>query len=91
MISLPRYLDLSTSHVPERAAREEDFGDIRYAAHEHGWVLFIPSWESVDPGWEDDLPLWLLDIVRLAWFHGASLVNFDQDGECNIRLHVYDW
>ena len=80
-------LDLSTSHVarePDEMDDDPDFGALRYAATEHGWIV----WLSDDV---NDAPEWMQDIAKLGAKYGCLLINFDRDADEVEGLQVYDW
>ena len=89
-------LDLSTAHVPFTERGLPDFGDVRSCAHEHGWVVFVPSRDIAEGAHQGEpkdfgCPVWFQPILLLAWQWSALLINFDSDGPQHPGLALYDW
>ncbi len=76
-----KVLVLSTAHMPNSTP---DFGGIRHKEHEHGFILFPASRESV-------IPRWLRPILIEVWRNKCSLVNFDSDASTYDALETWDW
>jgi len=80
-------LDLSTSHMP---ASSPDWGDLRVAEHEHGWVVFVPGGLD-DEEFEELVPEWARPVMRYALDFDCILINFDQDSEVVEGLPTWEW
>ncbi len=78
---LQSFLDLSTAHMPDN---DPDWGEVRVAEHQWGFVLFIaPDIEGV--------PGWLKETFDFAISLGCSMINFDADADVIERLPSWDW
>jgi hypothetical protein len=78
---LRNYLDLSTAHMPDN---DPDWGEVRVAEHEWGFVAFIaPDLEGV--------PEWLKETFDFAIALKCGIINFDSDADIIERLPTWDW
>ena len=76
-------LDLSTYHMP---ASSPDWGELRVAEHEHGWVVFVPGRE-----YAERIPDWAEQVVARAIEFDCILINFDRDSEVVEGLPTWEW
>lgn len=84
-MAVKKMLDLWMGHCP---GPDIDFGDVRYANHEHGWVVFV------NPAMLEharSFPDWLRPIMKKAIELDCILINFDTDAEQLEEFEVFDW
>ena len=67
-----------------------NFGGLRWAPHQHGWVVFVMSGLPT-PEIPEVVPEWLRPAHALAVEYGCGLINFDQDGETYPDLPTWGW
>lgn len=79
--NIERILTLSTAHAP---GPNPEFGDVRTADHEYGWIVFVAA--GIDEGAD-----WLRPILMIAWQGECTLILFDQDASTLDGVQVYDW
>lgn len=84
LIEVEKILVLSTKHMPES---EPDFGGVRVAPHEYGYIVFLMS-NALDTR---GVPEWMEPAVDLAYVKGCSYINFDKDGGENEDLPSWEW
>ena len=80
---IQRMLDLSSGHVPESQVDAFDVGELRWSAHEYGWVVW--------PMHDAEVPDWFRPIHELALNASCLLINFDRDGDEDATLPTYEW
>ena len=86
--TLQTVLDLSTAHMPtvnEGTELTNDFGDLRWAEHEHGFIVFVDSGAA-----EGSVPMWLKKIHDYAVGSSCLLINFDSDADAWELFEEYD-
>lgn len=75
-------LDLSNAHIPSPTCT--DFGSLRFAENEYGWVVWV------SPN-EEDVPDWFQPIHDYAVKHSCVIINFDVDAEVMSDFQTWDW
>ncbi len=77
-------LDLSTSHMP---SENPDFGEVRFEAHEYGYVLWVVDDSAV----QSNVPEWLYPILRIARKNNCMLIVFDADASTLDGFETWQW
>ena len=75
------HLVFSTRHIPNA---EPDFGEVRTAAHDYGWLVFVWSQDG-------EVPAWLEPILAAARAAGCTLVLFDRDAAVVESFETWEW
>jgi hypothetical protein len=97
-MSVCRYLDTTTAHLPEteaQALRESTIDHVCADAYEYGWWIWVPS----TPYREDDDELTelrqvapcLLNLMDHARKHGCAYVRLDADADPVDGLPTVQW
>lgn len=94
MALIRKFLDLSTSHLPESLGKSglSELDGVTTYEWEHGWLMWVPD----DPdahaaGYEEPLPDVVLNIQRYARARGCDYVLLDSDGHHCPDLPSWSW
>lgn len=79
--TVSRFLDLSTSHIPDDQWVDPDFGEMRSSEHEYGFTVYLSHAVDYEAGETADVPDWFRPIWDLAIKNECSMVNFDRDAQ----------
>lgn len=96
-MSVCRYLDTSTGHLPEQEAtalRESTIDHVCVDAYEYGWWIWVPPAEVVDSDEVEELRAQaprLLDLIDYARAQGCEHLRLDADGAAIDGLPTFQW
>jgi len=81
---IEKALTLSTAHMPDE---EPDFGSIRVAPHQYGFIIFVADIDELAL----HVPQWLRPLYMEALNYECTLINFDADVSQDDRFKTYEW
>lgn len=71
---------LSTGHTPNS---EPDFGELRTAKHEFGWIVWLSD--------AADKPAWICPALEHARIRSCTMIVYDRDASEVDHLQLWDW
>ncbi|CAB4892370.1 unannotated protein [freshwater metagenome] len=92
-----RYLDTTTGHLPEgeaTALRESTIEHIVADAYEYGWWVWVPPARVVDGDEREELRAeapCLLNLIDYARAQGCDYLRLDADGAAIDGLPTFQW
>jgi hypothetical protein len=73
-------LVISTSHTPKS---KPDFGELRTAEHEYGWVVWLSDAATK--------PEWICPALEYARINSCTMIVYDRDAPKVDHLQLWDW
>ncbi len=77
---IEKVLALSTAHMPNE---DPDFGELRVLNFEYGYVVWVTE--------PDEVPEWIVPIVKQAYENECTLILFDRDCNEHPELKTWEW